>query len=308
MACCVNLPVMPMPFYSGCFELSTRDSRDGQPIRSWILYPTESAPQTQSFGPYSLPLAMNAEPAGNSLPLVAISHGNGGTPWSHRETALCLAKAGFAVALLEHTGNCRSDNSQAFRAITLTNRPHQLHCLINEVAHDSRIGNRVRHDRFSVIGHSIGGYTALALAGGQPTSLAQEEEDGIERTLDVAHDHRVRALVLLAPATIWFRAPHSLSSLRLPIFMRTGACDAITPSLHAQIVLEGVADRLRVEHRIVENAGHFSFQSPFPPAMVRADFPPSQDPPGFDRASYHDQLNGEILDFLRRVDDEHIES
>jgi hypothetical protein len=43
------------------------------------------------------------------------------------------------------------------------------------------------------------------------------------------------------------------------------------------------------------------FLSPFPPDLISPAFPPSQDPPGFDRAALHPLLNAEILTFLRRV-------
>ncbi|WP_309896459.1 chloride channel protein [Archangium sp.] len=50
---------------------------------------------------------------------------------------------------------------------------------------------------------------------------------------------------------------------------------------------------------VVPNAGHFSFQSPFPPAMTRPEFPPSQAPAGFDRVAFQPVLHAEILTFLR---------
>jgi len=55
---------------------------------------------------------------------------------------------------------------------------------------------------------------------------------------------------------------------------------------------------LKITHHIVENAGHFSFLSPFPETMVSPDFPPSQDPEEFDRAVFHHRLSGEIIAFL----------
>jgi len=35
--------------------------------------------------------------------------------------------------------------------------------------------------------------------------------------------------------------------------------------------------------------------------MTSPAFPPSQDPPGFDRARFHKELNAGVLRFLRRV-------
>jgi hypothetical protein len=35
--------------------------------------------------------------------------------------------------------------------------------------------------------------------------------------------------------------------------------------------------------------------------MTSPTFPPSQDPAGFDRARFHEEMNAEIAAFLRRV-------
>ncbi|HEX2075286.1 MAG TPA: hypothetical protein VHF92_15995 [Geodermatophilus sp.] len=81
--------------------------------------------------------------------------------------------------------------------------------------------------------------------------------------------------------------------------MLSGAQDAHTPAWHAQIVLDGVPDPRRVEHRAVADAGHFSFLSPFPPALVGPALPPSQDPPGFDRQAFHAVLVRDVQRFLQ---------
>ncbi len=60
-------------------------------------------------------------------------------------------------------------------------------------------------------------------------------------------------------------------------------------------------DAGRIDHAVVPGAGHFAFLSPFPPAMTRPEFPPSQDPEGFDRAAYQPRLCAEIVAFLRRT-------
>lgn len=82
--------------------------------------------------------------------------------------------------------------------------------------------------------------------------------------------------------------------------MRSGDRDETTPAWHADIVRHGVADPCLVDHAIIAGAGHFSFMSPFPDAMMRPDFPPAHDPPGFDRTLFQPILSREIAGFLRR--------
>jgi predicted dienelactone hydrolase len=79
-----------------------------------------------------------------------------------------------------------------------------------------------------------------------------------------------------------------------------GAKDEWTPDFHAQIVLTGVADRDQITYRVIENAGHYSFFSPFPPERTGLAFPPSQDPPGFNRAQFQEEMQAEILQFLQQ--------
>ncbi|MGI4742795.1 MAG: hypothetical protein ACRYG7_47155 [Janthinobacterium lividum] len=50
--------------------------------------------------------------------------------------------------------------------------------------------------------------------------------------------------------------------------------------------------------RVVANAGHFPFLTPFPPHRTRAAFPPSQDPWGFDHARFQVALAHEVASFL----------
>ena len=92
--------------------------------------------------------------------------------------------------------------------------------------------------------------------------------------------------------------PAPLAAVRVPILMLTGEHDPHTPPWHAALGRAGVPDPARVEHEIVGGGGHFAFLSPFPPAMTRPDFPPSQDPPGVDRAALHDVPHERVATFL----------
>jgi len=283
----------------GCRALEVNDPVQGARVPAWLLYPASAPERVEQFGPYPLAVALDAAVMGEGLAVVAISHGTGGSPWTYRDLAACLARAGYVVALLEHPGNSRSGDSLAGSAANLANRPRHVRLVLDAVFGDAQLGTRVSAAGAGVIGHSLGGYTALALAGGRPTCFAHESPDGQPRTVPVVPDPRVRALVLLAPATPWLMADGALAEVTAPILMRTGERDEHAPAFHAAIVLHGLAGRARVDHRVVPNAGHFSFQSPFPPAMTRPEFPPSQDPPGFDRAAFQPLLQAEVLAFLR---------
>lgn len=274
-----------------------RDEVQSATLPVAVLYPTHAAERTQSFGPFSLDVASGAPVEGTGLPLVLISHGNGGTPWAYRDLAKHLATHGFVVALPEHTGNCRSDNRLENTAANLENRPRHLSLVIDALFADALLGDRLKPDSVGVIGHSIGSYTALAVAGGKPWAEPRETEDRQPRPIPVRRDPRVRALVLLTPAVFWF-PPGGLKEVNLPILIRSGSQDQITPVAHAETIVHAVADASLVEHEVISGAGHFSILSPFPAFLSHPDFPPSQDPEGFDRLAYQPRLFADIERFL----------
>jgi predicted dienelactone hydrolase len=144
----------------------------------------------------------------------------------------------------------------------------------------------------------MGGYTAQAVAGGTPWNARRER-------IEVYSDPRVKALVLLAPATAWFTPDGSLQHVTAPILMLTADHDGpfLPPGWHektAGIVLSQTRAG-QVKFRTVENSGHMSFLIPLPDPMISPDYPPSVDPEGFDRVSFHQELNRETLDFLSDV-------
>lgn len=282
----------------GYRTLAAEDVVQGATIPVGVMYPAAGEERVKRFGPYELSVARDAEPVGTGLPVVVISHGNGGSPWTYRELAKHVAMAGFVVAMPEHIGNSRSDNSLERTAQNLANRPRHIGLAIDAVKSDAALGRVADVERVAVMGHSIGAYTALAVAGGRPWVAGA---DGVVHPVDVDRDARVKALVLLMPATFWF-PPEGLRGVDVPVLMRTGERDEITPTeVHARAVIDGVADGARVEHKVIAGAGHFGVMSKFPAGMARVDFPPSQDPEGFDREAIQGELFGDVVEFLERV-------
>jgi hypothetical protein len=80
--------------------------------------------------------------------------------------------------------------------------------------------------------------------------------------------------------------------------MFAGTEDRVTPKWQTQLILDLIPGRDQVIYHAIAHAGHYSFLSPFPAAMKRPDFPPSQDPPGFDRERFHDEMHETIRSFL----------
>ena len=280
--------------YAGSRQIRVNDEARGLSFPVLVLYPTEVPSAPTMLGPYTFDVSSDAPVADGRFPLVVVSHGNGGSHLLYRTITIHLARHGYVVAHLEHPGNNRNDNSLEGTYENLVRRPRHVRLTIDAISQDPGLGAHVQPDNTAVMGHSMGGYAALALAGGVPWS-----KEG--RRVEVVPDPRVRALVLLAPGTAFFFPGDSLKDVTLPILLLTAEHDPVTPRWQAELLLDRVPDRNRVTWREIENAGHFSFLSPFPPPMRNPRFLPSTDPEGFDREELHERLPGEILDFLDRT-------
>ena len=291
----------------GLREVAVHDELQDARIRLRLVYPTRATPVEQRVGPYLLEVALDAPLAPDATrarPLLVVSHGTGGSALVYRDLGLALVRAGFVVALPDHPGDCRGDNALAGTAANLENRPRHVRRVIDAALADPRVGPHLAPGAVGLIGHSMGGYTALAVAGGRPSTLPRETPDGLAHPVHVEPDRRVKALVLLAPATVWFVGDGALNDVTVPILLFTAETDEHTPPHHADLLVRGtrsVTGHAELEHRVVAGAGHFSFLSPFSPRLTRPEFPPSQDPEGFDRAAFQPRLAAAIAAFFERV-------
>jgi predicted dienelactone hydrolase len=258
-----------------------------------VQYPTLATAVQTAIGPYVFDAAPDAPLAPGRFPLCVVSHGGGGSHLLYRSIAGHLAAHGYIVVSPEHAGDNRNDRSLSNTDAAAIARPGQTSRAIDAVLADAFFRAAADADRIAMLGHSMGGYTALALVGGHPWSRSGA-------TLPVVADARIRAAVLLAPATDWFMAPGALDDVHAPLLALAGEHDPITPADSIRRVLSHLPASTPLEFSVVPGAGHFSFLTPFPAALQRPNFPPSQDPPGFDRAQFHRALPETILDFLQR--------
>jgi len=286
---------------AGCRTAELFDEHMGMAFAMMVFYPSDAPERSEYFGPFEVSVAMNGVIAEGPFRLAVISHGTGGSHLLYRTLAAHLARNGFVVALPEHPRNNRNNNELGGTAENMENRPRHLRIAIDWAFADAQLKPELKRGQVAIIGHSLGGYTALALAGGRPVAFAHETPELKARPMEVTPDERVKALVLLAPATPWFKGHGALQAVDVPILMLTGEKDEYVTEWHANVVKWGLDERVLLEHRVVPGAGHYSFLSPYPAAMTRAEFAPSQDPPGFDRLRFHSEMNAEILAFLRRV-------
>ena len=191
------------------------------------------------------------EAAPGSFPLVVFSHGNGGVRFQSSFLMQALASHGFVVAAPDHAGNTALDAIAGTSdpiAVAAANRPRDVSFVIDQMLARDRdpadaLHRRIDERHIAVAGHSFGGFTALATAGG---------------FLDYQPDPRVDAIVPIAPATFGF-TDDELASIDVPTLLMGGTSDTVVP-IEPGIVRAWDLISGRPEYRVdLLAAGHNSF-------------------------------------------------
>lgn len=285
----------------------------GATIEVGVWYPTAAPALAPIRGLGDAKVAAGAPLQGQRLPLVVMSHGNGGWFGGHHDTAFTLAKAGFVVAALTHTGDNYKDQS---RATDMANRPRQLHVLIDYMLKDWPEHSQLDADRVGAFGFSSGGFTVLAAAGGEPDLASTFPGHCLRHPANYdckltakqplpasvmhatwTHDPRIKAVVSAAPALGFSFTPNGLKGITAPLQLWKAADDEILPDPD---YAEAVHKALRRPHdyRVVAKARHFDFLTPCD-AYARKNLPAlCNSDPAFDRAAFHQDFNAAVTAFF----------
>ena len=313
-------------------RIDVQDTVTGEwfPVALW--YPSRAAPTplflTGSLSVCRLPamlcrlvtfemrVANNAPPADGMFGLIVISHGAGGFSLNHRDLAMALASHGYVVAAPTHPRGKGNDISGVGVWI---GRSKQVSRVIDAVLDDTVLGPHVRRERIGVVGHSMGGFTALQVAGARPSpraiighcqqhpddtkfcsyggSAAREATQKVGAVPD-ARDPRVRALVLMAPNVAPFTGD-ALAQVTVPVRVYGAERDDLTlVRYHAEPLVKALPPQ--TEYVLVKGAGHFSFVTSFPRLLKIVAGEAARDPEGLDRDTMHEVMNPEVVSFFDR--------
>ncbi len=190
--------------------------------------------------------------APGTYPLVVFSHGSNGIRYQSFFFAAHLASHGFVVVSPDHHGNTFVDTfSGIVDPDVARNRPLDVSFVLDRVlAFDTEPGNffegAIDPGRIGMSGHSFGGFTSFAIAGGATT-------------LGTFTDARVKAILPQAPAAPF--PDEFFATITVPALIVGGSIDETTPFAANQ---ERPYERLPAGASVVglaelTDAGHFTF-------------------------------------------------
>jgi predicted dienelactone hydrolase len=301
----------PTPGANAGFTVVQVPDPRGPPITVGVWYPTDAPAAPMTLGIGAQTVARGAPLVGDHLPLIVMSHGNGGFFGGHADTAQALAQAGFVVAALTHVGDNYRDQS---RATDMANRPRQLSLLIDYMLTAAPMTAAIDPDRVGAFGFSSGGFTVLVAAGATPdlTKVAphcQAHPDYFDCKLTKdnpppadalsatwVHDARIKAVVSAAPAMGYAL---DVSRVTLPLQLWRAADDRILPDPDYATAVRAHLSKAP-DYHLVTGAGHFDFLTPCnDEGKVSAAFICSS-APGFDRAAFHRDFDAKVVGFFAR--------
>ncbi len=155
-------------YKAGMRSLTVQDGRGDRPLDGLIWYPTEApGPARADFDSVvwvASDVIPDADAAKGMFPFIALSHGMFGNTRNQAWFGAEMARRGFVVAAINHPGTSTWLRDPDQRR-ALWERPGDITRLIDFALRPGALPVRVDPERVFMAGHSLGGFTAMALAG-----------------------------------------------------------------------------------------------------------------------------------------------
>lgn len=215
---------------------------------------------------------------GAPYPVVAFSHGFGGIRFQSAYLTEFLASHGLVVVAPDHKGSTLMDLDPDHSADVAVRRPRDISDAVDAVRDGVIDGLDVDAERFAMVGHSFGAWTALAVGGGLLDGAAFEQVCATEdhaacdffvgqhfNAADAARfatpDPRAAVTVMLAPGAWYAFSPDGsgLSGVRAPLVLG-GTRDSDLP-YEAETVGTYAALGSPKALGSLEGAGHWGFSN-----------------------------------------------
>jgi predicted dienelactone hydrolase len=323
--------------FAAAADYNWRESED-RTLSGIVWYPAEVNPgeeKEQYVGPRDKPLFYAGRAAKDAtlaptfarFPLIALSHGTGGSAMQMAWLGTYLAARGYIVVAVNHPGNNAVTGYTVPGFIEGWERAKDISTAITALLADPRFGPKIDPDRIGAAGFSYGGYTMMELAGATTDSSriltwcdqhkgacdppempnllekfeAFKQQPDIQHSLqhagDSYRDPRIRAVFAIAPAVAHAFTPETLQKITIPVAIVVGAADHLAPPAdNAQFFATNIRNvKLTV---LPGDVGHYTFldvgtetgKKQLPQLFV--------DNPGVDREAVHNQVGQMAAEFF----------
>jgi predicted dienelactone hydrolase len=305
-----------------------------------IWYPAESSAEEkeQAIGDppffYAGRAAKDATmaPSWGTYPLIALSHGTGGSALQMAWLGTYLAARGNIVVAVNHPGNNAVSGYTPEGFVEWWERARDITTVIDAMLADRRFGSKIDRERIAAAGFSLGGYTMMELAGattnfqgvldwceqpGHQTACNPPEmpdlvqkfeakktqpelQQSIKRAGDSYRDRRIKGVFAIAPAVARAFSKEKLQTIAIPVEIVAGSGDDVVPPAdNAQFFADNIKGAQLT--LLPGDVGHYTFLDVGTELGIKKMPQFFADKPGVDREAVHKQVGDMAADFFDKV-------
>lgn len=313
---------------AGYDRLDVRASHRAYPVAASVWYPVGSTTYVAPIGDNPIfrgtPAFVGAGIADGQFPLFVFSHGSGGNMDTVSWLSSELANRGAMVLSVNHPGSTSGDSSPR-RSVRLDERAADLSAALDALLVDPAFAAHIDPTRVISVGFSLGGATALNLAGLRfdakaYASFCDDTETTMADCIFFAkggvvfenlpagfsadmRDHRVTAVAAIDPAFTYVATDESIAQMTMPVALINLGEEHRLPAVDVGENGSAMAERLQnVTYSVIAPANHFTFlancrDGASEMLAEEGEDPICDDPATTDRQAVHMTIADQIAEF-----------
>ncbi|MGF1840678.1 alpha/beta hydrolase family protein [Vibrio atlanticus] len=301
-----------------------------RPLNTAIWYPTLDASDTTLIGDnpafIGTQVIKDGEIQSGTFPVVLLSHGYRGNWRNQNWLATELASRGYIVAATDHPGTTSFDQSPK-QAAKWWERPQDMSRILDYLLSQTQWKQFANAENVTAIGHSLGGWTVMQLAGakldrptfeanclvypnpricGLAVELGLSKVQAQEPSNKDLSDPRIQRVVSLDLGLARSFSANSLKGINVPALILAAGIDIgdLPQASESGYIAEHMPLNSR-RYKVYEKATHFSFIQSCKPgaiAMLNEEVPGDgiicKDGVGTSRDRLHQLFLNDIVSFL----------
>ena len=275
------------------FTQVTLTDNPNRRLNTAIWYPTRDTSATTLIGDnpafIGTQVIKDAKIQSGTFPVILLSHGYRGNWRNQNWLATKLASQGYIVAAVDHPGTTSFDQSPK-QAAKWWERPQDVSRVLDYLLSEAPWKQSAIADNVSAIGHSLGGWTVMQLAGAKidrqtfeanclvypnPRTCGLAEELGLDKIQEEEPDQkdlsdpRIRRVVSLDLGLARSFSVDTLNDIKVPTLILAAGIDIgdIPQASESGYIAEHIPLNSR-RYKVYEKATHFSFIQGCKPGAV----------------------------------------